>query len=46
MKLNKIFSGIMALLMGAAMLTACSDKDDYSANTGTRCHADRLQRQR
>ena len=35
MKLNKIFSGIMALLMGAAMLTACSDKDDYSANTGT-----------
>ena len=25
----------MALLMGAAMLTACSDKDDYSANTGT-----------
>ena len=25
----------MALLMGAAMLTACSDKDDYWANTGT-----------
>ena len=35
MKLTKIFSGIMALLMGAAMLTACSDKDDYWANTGT-----------
>jgi hypothetical protein len=35
MKLTKIFSGIMALLMGAAMLTACSDKDDYYANTGT-----------
>ncbi len=35
MKLTKIYSGIMALLFGAAMLTACSDKDDYSANTGT-----------
>lgn len=34
MKLTRIFSGIMALLMGAAMLTACSDKDDYYANTG------------
>ncbi|MBQ7420252.1 MAG: hypothetical protein IJV17_05890 [Prevotella sp.] len=35
MKLTKIFSGIMVLLMGAAMLTACSDKDDYYVNTGT-----------
>ena len=25
----------MALLFGAAMLTACSDKDDYYANSGT-----------
>ena len=25
----------MALLIGVAMLTACSDKDDYYANTGT-----------
>ena len=33
MKLTKIFSAVMALLMGAAMLTACSDKDDYYANT-------------
>ncbi len=33
MKLNKIFSGIMALLMGVAVLTACSDTDDYFANT-------------
>ena len=33
MKLTKIYSGIMALLVGAAMLTACSDKDDYSAST-------------
>ena len=33
MKLNKIFSGITALLMGAAVLTACSDTDDYFANT-------------
>ena len=33
MKLKKIFSGITALLMGAAVLTACSDTDDYFANT-------------
>ena len=33
MKLTKIFSGIMALVMGAAVLTACSDDDDYFANT-------------
>ena len=33
MKLTKIFSGIMALLMGAAMLTACSEDNDYFANT-------------
>lgn len=32
MKLSKIFFGIMALAMGATVLTACSD-DDYSANT-------------
>ena len=31
MKLTKIYSGIMALLMGAAMLTACSDEDNYNA---------------
>ena len=30
MKLTKIYSGIMALLMGAAMLTACSDDDSYT----------------
>ena len=30
MKLNKIFSAVTALLMGAAVLSACSDKDDYS----------------
>ena len=35
MKLTKIYSGIMALLFGAAMLTACSDTDDYYANNGT-----------
>lgn len=35
MKLTKIYSGIMALLFGAAMLTACSDTDDYYANSGT-----------
>ncbi len=34
MKLTKIFSGITALLMGAAVLTACSDTDDYFASTG------------
>ena len=33
MKLKRIYSGIMALLVGAAMLTACSDTDDYSAST-------------
>ena len=33
MKLTRIFSGITALLMGAAVLTACSDSDDYSAST-------------
>lgn len=32
MKLKNIFSGIMALVMGAAVLTACSDSDDYYAN--------------
>lgn len=32
MKLTKIFSGIMALVMGATVLTACSDSDDYYAN--------------
>ena len=31
MKLTKIYSGIMALLMGAAMLTACSDNDSYTS---------------
>ena len=31
MKLTKIYSGIMALLMGAAMLTACSDDDSYTS---------------
>lgn len=35
MKLTKIYSGIMALLIGAAMTTACSDNDDYWANSGT-----------
>lgn len=35
MKLTNIFSGITALLMGAAVLTACSDSDDYWANSGT-----------
>ncbi len=33
MKLNKIFFGIMALVMGAASMTSCSDEDDYYANT-------------
>ena len=33
MKLTKIFSGIMALVMGAALMTACSDDDDYAAYT-------------
>ena len=33
MKITKIFSGIMALVMGAAVLTACSDSDDYFAAT-------------
>ncbi len=32
MKLTRIFSAVTALLMGAAVLTACSDKDDYSAS--------------
>ena len=31
MKLTKIYSGIMALLMGAVMLTACSDEDSYNS---------------
>ena len=31
MKLTKIYTGMMALLMGAAMLTACSDEDSYDA---------------
>lgn len=35
MKLTRIYTGIMALLLGGAMLTACSDSDDYYANTGT-----------
>ena len=35
MKLTRIFSGITALLMGAAVLTACSDSDDYWSNSGT-----------
>ena len=33
MKLSKIFFGIMALAMGVTALTACSDDDDYFANT-------------
>ena len=33
MKLTKIFTGIMALVMGSALLTACSDDEDYSAST-------------
>ena len=33
MKLTRIYSGIMALLMGAAMLTACSDEENYSYAT-------------
>jgi len=33
MKLTKIFSGIIALVMGATVLTACSDSDDYYANS-------------
>ena len=31
MKLTKIYSGIMALLMGTVMLTACSDEDSYNS---------------
>jgi len=31
MKLTKIFSGLMALFMGAALMTACSDDDDYTS---------------
>ena len=34
MKLSNIYSGITVLLLGAAVLTACSDSDDYSASTG------------
>jgi len=33
MKLTRIFTGITALLMGAAVLTACSGEDDYFAST-------------
>ncbi len=33
MKLTRIYTGFMALLLGATMLTACSDQDDYSAST-------------
>ena len=33
MKLTRIFSAVTALLMGAAVLTACSDSDDYSVST-------------
>ena len=33
MKLTRIYSAVMALLMGAAVLTACSDDDDYTAYT-------------
>ena len=33
MKLNKIFFGIMALVMGTASMTSCSDEDDFYANT-------------
>lgn len=31
MKLTRIFSGITALVMGALVLTACSDDDNYTA---------------
>lgn len=33
MKTSRIYSAVTALLLGAAVLTACSDKDDYSAST-------------
>lgn len=33
MNVTKIFHGIMALVMGTALTTACSDDDDYWAST-------------
>jgi len=33
MKIKKIFSGILALVMGAGILTACSSDEDYFAST-------------